>query len=348
MKRFLKLTIFLLAVLCWQNADAQLRPEIKALRDSIASHNILESIALGEGGDPSIVYQYFKKLKNKATDDELRILIKDCNAVVRGYTFLAFLHNGSNDMFPILLEMIYDTATVETQESCRIGEEQVGSYCLFKAGYRNSLWYLNTNQTAIIDSILIFDKNIKSYQKNNLLRRLTPDKKYYTRIREIADEERNPSAIIALARYKNENDIEIIKTFFDDKENEYYAVYAAREFPDTAFYPYLVSIFERLWANDKYDYQLSHILCQALAKYPTKQTCKLFNRIKRIKLNYKDDDDDGIFKYETWGVCMLAAFIKYPNPIFEPIKQSINFDFEDEEGKLFIEDEIQSAIDRTP
>ena len=95
---------------------------------------------------------------------------------------------------------------------------------------------------------------------------------------------------------------------------QYWSIYAVREFPDTAFYPALVALFEKEWGQKAYDYPKWRILYQALAQYPTDTTKKLFERT----LQTKDE-----FRYNTLGKYLLIALTRYPNPSFTSIKSKI-------------------------
>jgi len=297
-----------------------LRPTIQKIVDKIAKDNILKSEGVSETGTRTEQWDRFDELRKTATDSELIDLTNHENSVVRCYSFQALTARKNVDIFPILLKHMNDTSKIETFFGCIMSSQLVGDYFInvVTPGYiDNDVYKLSDKQKAIIDSILIFDKSILLENKNTLLSNLKPEPQYYNRIREIVKTEKIPVAFLALARFQNSNDIEIIKSLFGREDSEYYAVYSVREFPDKSFYPVLVNLFEKEWKKKLYDYPLWRILYQALAQYPLKKTYELFERTT------KTNDS---FRYQTLGKYLKIAITKYPNPMFEPLKEKIKLD----------------------
>lgn len=303
------------------NGQSQIREEkINALADSIAKDNVLKSRSVGYGGVRTTQWETFEKLKKHATDEQLVSLIDHKNAVVRCYSFQALAGRKRVDIFPILLKHINDTTKIETFRGCIVSSQTAGDYFLQVVTPQFvdlDVYKLTTSQMETIDSMLLFDKSILISAKYRLLSDIKPNQKYYDRIREIAVTEKSPVAILALARFQNKNDIEIIKTLFKKEETEYYAAYSAREFPNNAFYPYLTKLFEQEWRERLYDYSKWRILYQALAKYPTETTFNLFDRT----INTKDT-----FRYQTLGKYLLIAIKRYPHQVFESLTAKIKLD----------------------
>lgn len=300
-----------------QTSTDELRPAIQKIAKGIARGNVLESEFVGIAGTRSKQWDKYEKLKQEATNDELRQLVNNKNAVIRCYSFQALANRKGVDVFPILINHLNDTAYVETLQGCIGSSQTAGDYFLevVTPQYVDlNAYKLTSNQRSVVDSILLFDKSIQIAAKYGLLFSLKPNQLYYNRIREIASKDDIPVAVLALARYNNKNDIGIIKKLFDKEKTEYYAAYSAREFPDSSFEPYLTSLFEKEWNKKLYDYPKWRILYQALAKYPTKETYKLFQQT----IEAKDS-----FRYQTLGKYLMIALTKYPNEIFEPIKSRI-------------------------
>lgn len=251
---------------------ALIRPEIQTIVSAIAKENILNSKGVGFAGEKTKQWERFKKLSDKCTINELALLTSYKNATVRCYAFEALASKSNSVAFPILLKHLEDTVTVQTFQGCIRGSEKAGEYFFYR-------FHPNSRQKKLIDSILLYDKDIRLLPKYGLIEDLKPIPKYYNRIREIVITEKGTEAILALARYKNPNDIDLIKTQFKKEQTEYYGIYGAREFPNNVFYPYLTKIFDREWKEKLYDYSKWRILYQALAKYPSQQTFKLFEKL---------------------------------------------------------------------
>lgn len=285
--------------------------------DALAKTNEVQCAAIGYGGSPSGQYQTYKKLCETASNTELILLTNDSNETVRCYAFECLSGRPNVDLFTILLKHLTDDKPVTVFCGCTKIESLVGDYFIEVVTQKrmdNRQFKLSEKQHSILDSLLIFQKGIKLYAKYSLLREIKPDIKYHSRIRQIATKEKIAVAGLALARYKNSMDIEVIKKIFNDEENEYYAIYAAKEFPDSSFYPLLVKIFEREWNNKYYDYEKWRILYQALAKYPRQETFELFKRTTETK-------DD--FRYQRLCTYLTIAITKYPHKLFEPLKDKI-------------------------
>ncbi len=300
--------------------DARLRNDIKLIAEGIAKDNVLKSEGVGIAGQRTEQWDRFEKLKNKATADELILLTDYKNAVVKCYAFHALTLRKNIDIFPILLRHINDTATVETFSGCIMSSESVGDFFLnlVTPQYIDlNAYKLTKSQRSIVDSVLLFSKTIRVGKKYELLREIKPNPKYYNRIREIAIVEKSPVAVLALARFKNIKDAELIEKLFKKEETEYYGIYSVREFPDPLFYPLLKKTFEKEWKKQLYDYPKWRMLYQALAKYPSEDTYKMFEQTALSK-------DE--FRYQTLGQYVLVAIQKYPNKKFEPLKAKIKLD----------------------
>ncbi len=301
-------------------AQESIRPEINQIADSITADNQYKSSGVGYGGVRTSQWERFVTLKDIATNEELQRLTAHTNSVVRCYSFQALAERHDSTIFSILLNHLKDNEYVSTFQGCIMSSTTVGDFFVnvVTPNYISlSAYKLTELERQTLDSILIFDPQIKLSAKSRLIKDLQPIPRYYERIRQIVKEEKNPTAAITLARFQNENDIDIIKNFFKNEKTEYYAIYAAREFPHKDFYPALMKIFEREWKERYYDYSKWRILYQALAKYDNEQTLNFFERT--IKAKNK-------FRRQTLGKYLMIAITKYPNENFEVLKPRIKLD----------------------
>ena len=301
-------------------AQESIRPEINQIVDSIAADNQYKSSGVGYGGVRTSQWERFVTLKDIATNEELQRLTAHTNSVVRCYSFQALAERHDSTTFSILLNHLKDNEYVSTFQGCIMSSTTVGDFFVnvVTPNYISlSAYKLSNLERQTLDSMLIFDPEIKLSAKSRLIKNLQPIEQYYERIRQIVKEEKNPTAAITLARFQNENDIEIIKDFFKKEKTEYYAIYAAREFPHEEFYPELVRIFETEWKEKYYDYSKWRILYQALAKYDNEQTLEFFERTINAKKK---------FRRQTLGKYLMIAITKYPNEKFEELKPKIKLD----------------------
>jgi hypothetical protein len=297
-----------------------IRPSIEKLASDIANDNVLKSAGVGYAGLRTAQWGRYGTLNASATDEELKILTDNQNPVVRCYAFQALSHRTNVDLDPILIKHLSDTAQVQTFFGCIKNVEKTGDYFLdvYAPAYADdSSQKLKKHRRKLVDSILLFDKTIRLSAKYNLLGILKPDLRYYNRIKEIAITENNPEATLALAKFRSKADIDIIAKLFNNETTEYYAIYSVREFPELSFYPKLVRVFEKEWAEKLYDYPKWRILYQALARYPTKETLALFERT----IQSKDD-----FRRQTLGADLVIAIKKYPNNVYKRLMEKIRLD----------------------
>lgn len=303
----------------------KVRPAINVICDKMAAHNVLESKYVGVGGVIAQQWKLYETLSKDATTAELIRLTDHKNGVVRGYSFQALADRKGVDLMPVIRRHLHDIDEIQTLTGCLGGTQFVGDYFLSVVGED----HLNPRQQAQIDSILIFDRDMKLQAKYSLLGSIKPKKSYYSRIQEIAMTETRPEAYLALARYQNPKDVLFLQSLFKRESAEYYGIYAVREFPHASFYPILQKVFEKEWGKQLFDHPKWRILYQALAKYPNSSTYALFK---------KTVDEKDAYRHETLCKYLMIAITKYPNAIFEPLKSQIKLEGGYEDFEMDIEE----------
>lgn len=323
--RALRLTYSILIILISLNVSGQdsliaYSPKLTRLIQEIAKENTITGSAVGFSGETPEQWKRFEKLTEIASNKELINLTDNSNGTVRCYAFHALCLRNDSSCFSILLDHLTDNEYVYTFFGCIQDGEPAGDYffdCCY-VGFNENSFKLTDRQIEIVDSILIFNPKVQLYRKRDILKSLKPRNDYYNRIKEIVTMEKNTSAIVALARYQNPMDTLLIKEYLvSDKKYQYWGIYAVREYPDMVFYKELVNIFETDWQKTHYNYPKWRILYQALAKYPNDKTIELFERTVKKKRG---------FKYQTLGKYLLIAIDKYPNDLYNPIREKINLD----------------------
>ncbi len=295
-------------------------PELKELILEISKANIVTGSAVGFAGETPKQWSRFEKLNEITSNQELKYLTDHPNGTVRCYAFQGLCLRNDTSCFSVLKKHLNDNEYVSTFFGCIEDSEKAGDYffncCFF--GLNENSFKLTDKQIEIVDSILIYNPNVRLYQKRVILESLEPKKKYYNRIREIVTIEENTTAVVALARFQNLQDTSLIKGFLEkDDKHQYWGIYAVREFPHKIFFDKLIDIFETDWQQTHYNYSKWRILYQALAKYPNDKTIELFERTVKKKRG---------FKYQTLGKYLLIAINKYPNDKFVSIRDQIKLD----------------------
>lgn len=303
-----------------QSGSNNIPVDLKGIVDAIEKGSTVESSHIGEGGVPSKQWEKYEQLKKVANADQLIPLTNHKSPAVRCYAFQALAAKSSGKVFNVLLAHLTDTSKVKTQSGCILSNEFVGDYFIEVVTPRrieNDIYKLTSKERAVLDSILLNDKSIRLAERSTVLRNLKPTPNNYYRIRELVKDDRNLSALMTLTKYQSQDDKELIASFFHEDDSQYAALHAVREFPDSYFFPFVVKVFEKEWEQEYYDYPKWRMCFQALAKYPRPETLQLFNKTVRTK-------DE--FKYDTLCKYLLIAITKYPNKLYEPVRQKIKLD----------------------
>jgi hypothetical protein len=306
----------------------QIRPEIKAIVNKLEEKNMLYGPAVGYGGVKDEQWTNFEELLKNAGTDELIILTKHKNPVIRCYAFWGLVEKRDKGCYQILLNHLTDSESVTTFFGCVISGQMVGDVFLQlmnPAFYDEDVNKLTTLQHDIltqaerdnIASELLLKPHVELAAKSVLLETIKPDEKYYDRIKEIVVKEKIPQAFIALAKFKKVDDLPLLIIPFETEETEIYAIKAVIAFPDKRFYPYLTKIFYREWQKELYDYQRWRVLYQALARFPNSTTMQMFD------MTVKTRDS---FRYQTLGTYMLIAITKYPNELYDKYSKELKLD----------------------
>jgi hypothetical protein len=172
-----------------------------------------------------------------------------------------------------------------------------------------------------IENLILSDANSNSVFKAGLIKKLEIIEENHEILIKISKEKKFPESIIQLAKFQNDDDIEIIINYLTDDKNNVYGVKAIQSFPNNAFLPYLIKIFKNDWKERYFNFPKWRTLYQTLVFYPDapeiheafKKTISTRNKKKREYLS----------KY------LYMALIKYPNPKFEIYKNTLNYDRND-------------------
>lgn len=316
------LLVFILFSCIEQRKKVSSISNINEIVKGIETKNRVEAQSIGLSNKPSKQWNKYEQLKKTATEEQLIRLTNHKNSVVRCYAFQALAERNSTHIFNILLKHLHDTTTVETINGDMGCEMYVGDYFIevVTPNYIDKkLYKLSKIEREILDSILIYDKSISLYEKSTVLRNIKPTKKNYAIIKELVEKNRNADALTALAKYHNQSDKTLISSFLNNDKTTNYALLAIIEFPDDFFYPFTKRILLNEWIAKDGVYDSNRlILCyEILAKFPRAETIELFEETIKIK-------DES--RYKKLCEFLLIAISKYPNKLYEPLKQKIKVD----------------------
>jgi hypothetical protein len=317
--------LLLIFILCSCNEQKKKSNSILSISEivkGIELKNRVEAQSIGIANKPSKQWNKYEQLEKTATEEQLIALTDHKNSVVRCYAFQALAARNSSCVFNVLLKHLHDTTTVSTLNGDMGCDMYVGDYFIEVVTpdfISNKLYKLSKKERETLDSILIYDKSVCLYGKMTVLKVIKPTKGNYAIIKELVEKDRNANALTALAKYHKRSDKMLISSFLKDEKTTNYALLAIIEFPDDFFYPFVKRILLNEWVPKDGGYDSNRlILCyEILAKYPRAETIELFE--KTIKIKDKS-------RYNNLCEFLLIAISKYPNKLYEPLKQKIKVD----------------------
>lgn len=215
MKKFIVLLIIIL--FCFQVSGQKIRPEIKRLVNKIEKYNVLESKHVGEAGETTKQFRNFERLREKASYDELLLLLKHNNSVIKGYSSWALVDKMYPNLSEILYEFIRTEEVVISMDGCIQMEQKLTTsfydrvyYQHFynKLSIKDSIFF--QSQIKKLDSVILYTKK-PHYLLYYALSNNNANPNHYDRIRHLAFNNKYVSAIEALAVYNKKEDIEDIK-----------------------------------------------------------------------------------------------------------------------------------------
>lgn len=250
---------------------------VQRIVTTLEKTDIVYGPLIGPGGMTPDQWKEFEKLLQVARTDELIAMTDHPKPVVRCYAIRALRYRDYEDIFPIVLKHISDTAIITSRYGCLGHSENVGDFFIGMVAttrYDSSHTILSETELAILDSILLFTPN-KLQAVSGALYRARGNKKYYSRIQEMVLRKEHKEACITLATFQQECDPEIIMKSRDDDSYNIYA--AILEFPHPAFFPFLAKNYLETIETAKWDYG-DRILYEAIASYKNEDALKLFER----------------------------------------------------------------------
>jgi hypothetical protein len=209
---------------------------------------------------------------------------------VRCYAFFHYQKEASfESVVEVLVRHLQDTSTFFMRKSGSVIGDRVGNFFLELIltdkyfGYSTHLWQNRLHkEDGLYKYIIIFGNPLLKYRKN-LLWNFTPDESFYKKIRQLVLQETDFDALVALATYQKEEDVDLINrflfsSFMGRNENKLQAVI---NFPAEEFYPFVEKMYEEESFDDKR--RESHfLLYEALSKYLTPNSLRLMEETVRI------------------------------------------------------------------
>ena len=291
---------------------------INEIVKEIATTNVLMGSAVGVSAQRPEQWDRYSLLRSKATDKELLDLTNNENSVVRCYAFQALVERNTTDLFPIVLRHLSDTATFHTMYGCIGDYQKAGDFFLETViediGDAKS-YRLNHKQKMTIDSLLLFQDGNELEARNKLLSKIEPLTKYYLRIRDIAFRENNKTAIVALAKFKKQQDKVLIESLLIDANSQSYGFAAVVNFPDPSFFPTLQqTLKDEATKNNGNSNQRLQLLYHAIVQYKDQPSRQL---LESILLKVK------VMQWVYHADYLHQALKMYPSSIYDGLLKPV-------------------------
>ncbi|WP_338792568.1 hypothetical protein [Bernardetia sp. MNP-M8] len=308
--------------------DNKLSESTRLIVQKMTAYNIITSSHISYSAIPSEQWKNFEELKKQASSEELILLMDYPNSSVKGYTFLCLLERKELDVYPILKKHYYDTNLVTMQEGCIIYRDRIGNFFV-----ENSIASkrIKENEVDSLKKIALYDKKYQMSYKNELLIQIEPNETDYERIREIAIVERNPIAVLALSKYKQDQDKELIKSLINNEQTRYFGIRCVIHFPDTEFFPLLESYHdEEIKKRTDFSYTTYRVLYKAIVQYQNQESIYLLKKTLTKATNSASE----YHKKYIW-----IALTKYPNSIYNEIFNQLDAEIkQDSLSELYLQE----------
>ncbi|HNX66221.1 MAG TPA: hypothetical protein PKH02_05025 [Bacteroidales bacterium] len=256
---------------------------------------------VGIAGIKPAQYRRFEMLKAVSSTKRLERFYKyHLSAAVRCYAFWALSERDNVDQFELIKSGLSDDRNVSTIFGCLVGKSTVADFII-----DNSRGLLSQQDSLTLDSLILFSNKSLEKQKSLLLS-IEPNSNYYDRIKELTNNEDVPSAIIGLAKFQKNSDIDLIKQVLSDSLiDPYYPLLAVKSFPDKSFIPDLLSIQNQMIHKTS---GLNHIAVRALYK----TLVRIDNEEIEEKLNWVVELDNEIRILDSLSdsIKIMSAFEK--------------------------------------
>lgn len=218
-----------------------------------------------------------KLLNKKATEEELVYLsLNGKNTFTKGIAIQTLIKNKSKKIVDIYDTLIDSKDSVVYSTGCLSTKFSFPSFVFQEIVFSNKY----TKDEQLLNKEILVRKILQKKPQNiNLLQSISfwipQNEEFYEQIRNIVIEQKSTSLLVTLAKYRKEDDIELIKSFGED------ALSAIQEFPHKEF----LEILQRNIKFDDYQYMF------ALAKSCTPETVPIVEKVIKLKIDDMQNSD---------------------------------------------------------
>ena len=183
--------------------------DVNKLVEEIAKVEMMEAEHIGLVGAKSEQYRNFQKLKSKASNEELRNLITHKNPILRTYIYLSLI-----DRKLMKPSDAFKNALRNNESFSKMSSDQIfGSDICTEIYFEIVNFYPNSKrEIQQMDSLILYELDENHFLQYMALKDKKHEEKYNDRIKDLAIDYHNSSAIFYIA----ENNIEIDKSKFKE------------------------------------------------------------------------------------------------------------------------------------
>lgn len=262
-----KIIIFLL-IFCSYYSYSRTVDEIAA---ELEKNNMLMGSAVGYSAVRPEQYDVFEELLNTANMNDLLLLSKHRSGVIRAYACwgLSRKYPSAINWPNFLQTYLSDTQKIMTMFGCIVSHEMVGDFVismcqdLLSNEEISELYYLGISSRSPL------------YFISSALLKEPFDERFYGPIQTWALDN-NDYAKLALAKYRKEQDKELVLSLRDQNESFFFK--AVPYYLDDSLKPYFSEYLQSIKSKDKYNTTWRHFY-SALAKYHDSYSIEKLNSI---------------------------------------------------------------------
>jgi hypothetical protein len=278
-------------------------PKFEDIVEKLVAGNIVAGSAVGYERIKPEQYKLFEKLKEWASTKDLEKLLNHDSPIIQCYAFWALTETIGYDFFPVLMANLGNNKKVKTFFYCIMS---TGTVAGFFVGL--SIDKLTESQKHILDK-KILTENYDVFRKSTILGNLELSEKNYEIIRKYVLEFKNDDAIVSLARFQKEEDIDIILSFEKKPINYFFA--AIENFPHPRFLPILEKYLPIYLADKHYNPPEMRSFYRAIASYKNEKALTMLNSV------FTSVKHENIRKYQIEFVS--KAVTEYQCPLYDTI-----------------------------
>jgi len=299
--------------------ERKLSSKIQAIISNIIEYGKVTGPYIGDPPSESIQWNNFAEFKRNVSEEELILLMEHPNPVVKCYTYDILVNQKNKNSFEILKNNLKDSTTVYTQYGCIGDETRVNDYLISSLFYKYSLRNDSLkNQKKELDSLVIFNENLILNYKNELLEKIEPEEKFYSQLIRLALLGEN-SAVIALSRFKNKENLPLIIKLLKNKKTEIQTcgLKSVINSPDEVLFSDIRKIHQQeLDKKTGFDYIIIKVLYETIVSFKNLESRKLLeNSIMKTEDFQRNVHFENIWK----------ALKNNPDKIYNGIIEKLNF-----------------------